>query len=135
MVCFTETFFIMQHHELDEISSSQICAFPNRKAEFWLKVGTTGPKELFFCKKLFVAISINFGNNILSKSFGGLTLTHSFPIHPFPTHWKYFKGQRKRMLGTNRLMEYYSSIFGSDYNEDYLYFLEISLPYRNIFFL
>ena len=59
-------------------------------AEFWPKLEKTRPKEPFLepfiHKKLFVAIYINFGNNIVNKSSGGLTL-----------------------------MEYYSSIFGFGY--------------------
>ena len=42
-------------------------------------------------------MSTDFGNNIVNKSFGALTLK-----------------------------EFHPSIFGFDYNEGYLYFLEIS---------
>ena len=59
-------------------------------AEFWSKLEKTYPKEPFLepfiHKKLFAAIYINFGNNIVNKSSGGLNL-----------------------------MEYCSSIFGFDY--------------------
>ena len=65
-------FFIMQYCDLDEISSPQGCANLNRKDEFWPKFGVTRPKELLFDKKLFAAVSINSGNNIVH--FGGLTL-------------------------------------------------------------
>lgn len=66
-------------------------AIPIRKAAFWQKFGITHLKELLFHKKIFVAISINFGNKIVNKSFGGLTS-----------------------------MEYYFSIFGFDYREGWL---------------
>ena len=62
----------MYYCDLDEILSPQGCVNLNRKDEFWPKFGVTRPKELLFDKKLFAAISINFGNNIVS--FGGLNL-------------------------------------------------------------
>ena len=59
------------------MSNPQGCAIPKRKIAFWPKCRITRPTELLFHEKLFLAISIDFGKNIvIGINFNGILFFH-----------------------------------------------------------